>query len=96
MTYEEAIKYAKETNFCTGCPIDMSIDGGESCNVCEHRAFFEMAINALENQIQKEPILRSNGPLSFMVTACCPRCGSTNYDKYCSNCGQRIIKVAPV
>lgn len=50
MTNEEAIQYAKDIHFCTGCPIDMSIDGGESCKVCEHRAFFEMAIDALEKQ----------------------------------------------
>lgn len=53
MTNEEAIKYAKETNFCTGCPIDMSIDNGESCKVCEHRAFFEIAIKTLENQVPR-------------------------------------------
>lgn len=101
MTYEEAIQYLKNINFCTGCPIDMSIDGGESCKVCEHRAFFEMAIDALDKQIPKKPIWHvlskyKNGNVKNGAWKC-PRCLRIEYvkrrdalDTYCGFCGQKI------
>jgi len=100
MTNEEAIKYAKEIHFCTGCPVDMSIDGGKSCNVCEHRGFFELSIEALEKQIPKM-YKKSNG---YKEIGFCPNClepikTRTTYrssvgkisQSWCSECGQAIL-----
>ena len=96
MTNEEAIQYLKDINFCTGCPIDMSIDNGKSCNVCEHRAFFEMAIAALEKQIAKQVEVYSDGDADGypVLEEHCPSCG---YDfdgttpNFCPDCGQRLL-----
>lgn len=91
MTDEEAIKWfeAFQNNLISKFDIDDE-------RFSDALKASEVAIKALEKQIPKRPKWRSNGPLSFMVTECCTICGSTNYDKYCSNCGQRIIKVTPV
>lgn len=51
MTNEEVIKYAKETKFCCGCPIDFSQeDDSSKCDICEHRMFFETVIKTFETQ----------------------------------------------
>lgn len=101
MTNEEAIQYIKNIQFCKGCPIDMSIDNGESCNVCEHREFFEIAIYALDKQIPKKPILHvlskyKNGNVKKCAWKC-PSCLRIEYvkqrdalDTYCGFCGQKI------
>lgn len=46
MTNEEAIEYAKATNYCAGCTDYECID--DDCKDCEHKSFFKMAIKALE------------------------------------------------
>ena len=49
MTYEEAIKYARDTCFCAGCDVDRAQELGKvACDDCGHRQFFELAIYALE------------------------------------------------
>ena len=47
----------------------------------------EMAYEALEKQIQKNPIVKRNAYGGISV---CPVCGTSDYGKYCRRCGQKI------
>lgn len=68
MTNEEAIKYAKNIGFCTGC-LDYQYN---ECDACEDREFFEKAIEALEKQIPKKPIKFDESIGNFKLV--CPNC----------------------
>ena len=48
----------------------------------------EMAIEALEKQIQKKPKI-SDG-IAYERYEYCPSCGMSVTDNYCGNCGQAI------
>ena len=83
MTYEEAIKYAKENILAY---------------TSEMAEFEKMAIKALEKQVPKMPDYEgdgySDGELVY-DTWICPNCGKyyeVDYDdyKYCPECGQAI------
>lgn len=86
MTEQEAISCMKaDKEYLT----DMKICDGEE---------MDMAINALEKQIQKKPIIHTNDKDRL---ACCPVCDSNvdwTYEgfwrkgnpKYCRECGQAI------
>ena len=86
MTEQEAISCLKaDKEYLT----DMKICDGEE---------MDMAINALEKQIQKKPIIHTNDKDRL---ACCPVCDSNvdwTYEgfwrkgnpKYCRECGQAI------
>lgn len=50
----------------------------EHCNI---------AIEALEKQLPKKPVLKRNAYGGISV---CPICGASDYGKYCRQCGQRI------
>lgn len=50
----------------------------EHCNI---------AIEALEKQLPKKPVLKRNAYSGISV---CPICGASDYGKYCRQCGQRI------
>lgn len=94
MTYDEAIKYAREISFCCGCRIDMSIEGNyHACDDCEHRAFFELAIEALEKQIPKKPDEYYDGYSGGypVIEYTCPNCGEEvdDTDHHCV-CGQTL------
>ena len=49
--------------------------------------YFETAIEALEKQFPKKPVLKRNAYGGISV---CPICGASDYGKYCRQCGQRI------
>ena len=53
-----------------------------------------MAINALEKQIPKKPILDKEQTMRFVTTYTCPKCGKgftgTRVCSYCYRCGQKI------
>lgn len=49
--------------------------------------YFETAIEALEKQLPKKPVLKRNAYGGISV---CPICGASDYGKYCRQCGQRI------
>lgn len=60
---------------------------------------FEMAIDALEKQVQKKPIKtkiatlnKSPEAISWESIHCCPRCESNlvSQYKYCPQCGQTL------
>lgn len=50
----------------------------EHCNI---------AIEALEKQLPKKPVLKRNAYGGISV---CPICGASDYRKYCRWCGQKI------
>ena len=88
MTEQEAISCLKaDKEYLT----DMKICDGEE---------MDMAINALEKQIPKKPIIYTND-IDKEILACCPVCDSNvdwTYEgfwrkgnpKYCRECGQAI------
>lgn len=88
MTNEEAIKYAKNVDFCAGCwRSAYGIDG--VCGSCELGPFFELVIEAIEKQIPKKPILdkyRCKCANDHNLPVQC-RKGKM---KYCPMCGQAI------
>lgn len=45
------------------------------------------AIEALEKQFPKKPVLKRNAYGGISV---CPICGASDYKKYCRWCGQKI------
>ena len=85
MSYEEAIKSIKETlgDRFYDCVLDDKAG--------------ELAINALERQVPKEPVI--NDKRDNEVDWECPMCGlnvveEEPYDNYCMRCGQRIDSVS--
>ena len=49
--------------------------------------YFETAIEALEKQLPKKPVLKRKAYGGIMV---CPICEVSDYGKYCRHCGQKI------
>lgn len=88
MTNEEAIK-----------TINIAAAEVEWDYPMDYTVAFEMAIDALEKQVQKKPIKtkiatlnKSPEAISWESIHCCPRCESNlapQY-KYCSQCGLEI------
>ena len=88
MTNEDAIK-----------TINIAIAEVEWNYPMDYAVAFEMAIDALEKQVQKKPIKtkiatlnKSPEAISWESIHCCPRCESNlapQY-KYCPQCGQEI------
>lgn len=81
-------------NLCDNC--DLCYSKG---NVGEHIKSIEIAIQALEKQIPKEPIYEGDGYApdgTFVYDEwICPSCGTryeVDYDEhdFCTNCGQKI------
>lgn len=48
---------------------------------------YNTAIEALEKQLPKKPVLKRNAYGGISV---CPICGASDYGKYCRQCGQQI------
>ena len=48
---------------------------------------FDRAIEALEKQLPKKPVLKRKAYGGIMV---CPICEVSDYGKYCRHCGQKI------
>lgn len=48
---------------------------------------YETAIEALEKQLPKKPLLKQKAYVGMIV---CPICEVSDYGKYCRHCGQRI------
>lgn len=76
MTYEEAIRYAKE----------LLKDGGN----IKKQEFVKLVVNALEKQIPKKP--NNIGFIDVIKAGTCPICSEgCNYTmKHCVNCGQAL------
>ena len=76
MTYDEAIKYAKENILAY---------------TSEMAEFKAMAIGAIQMQIPKKPICREQGT-TLILNGVCPKCSNVvhEYDNYCSFCGQKL------
>ena len=53
----------------------------------EMREVRNIAIEALEKQLPKKPILKRNAYGGISV---CPTCGASDYGKYCRQCGQKL------
>lgn len=47
----------------------------------------DIAIEALEKQLSKKPVLKRKAYGGIMV---CPICEVSDYGKYCRHCGQKI------
>ena len=67
----------------------------DNCEYCysqgnfgEQKEAFQMAINALEKQIQKKPIFTEDK--KFALCQFCDMKGLTDKQKYCDNCGQKL------
>lgn len=57
----------------------------EQIDMIEER--YDLAIEALEKQLPKKPVLKRNAYGGISV---CPICGASDYRKYCRWCGQKI------
>ena len=105
MTENEAIKKAIRHFECMKNDAVVVLDSGfgthpgESDSVYRNRKMYaELAINALEKQIAKKPIDKSNNPHDWHVMAC-PCCEHTFWNsgqfvhyqpKFCNYCGQKL------
>ena len=83
---------------------DNDCDNCEYCysqgNFGEQREAFQMAINALEKQIPKKPIMKPYYDDMEEEYLCCPTCGEILTDRipldnkdfyfHCLNCGQKL------
>ena len=76
MTYDEAIKYAKENILAY---------------TSEMAEFKAMAIEAIQMQIPKKPICREQGT-TLILNGVCTKCSNAvhAYDNYCSFCGNKL------
>lgn len=98
MTNKEAlciIKFQME-EVCMSCGT-LKYGGSESCDFCDTREAFNIAINAIEKQIQKKPKIElyTNRIPSEQTVYICPTCGEDfNGNEYkmdvCCDCGQSI------
>lgn len=83
MTNKEAIEYLND-EFVD----DSSVFAPTRNNV------LQMAIEALEKQIPKKPILSEEQPIRYVKTYMCPVCKKgitgTNIAKWCYHCGQKL------
>ena len=85
MTEAEA-KHILETDSCYECSRG-SIYGATNCGntQCNFARATNLAINALEKQIAKKPIVQGLGQRYCPVC----RCGGANH-QYCAKCGQKL------
>ena len=76
MTYDEAIKYAKENILAY---------------TSEMAEFQVIAIEAIQMQIPKKPICREQGT-TLILNGVCPKCSNVvhAYDNYCAFCGNKL------
>lgn len=76
MTYDEAIKYAKENILAY---------------TSEMAEFEAIAIEAIQMQIPKKPICREQGT-TLILNGVCTKCSNVvhAYDNYCAFCGQKL------
>lgn len=102
MTPEEAIEFLKKEAFAEECVIEhwRELGIGISINV-ERKQALDMAIEALEKQKPKAPIMKSYyEDMPNEEYLCCPTCGdiltdripydNKNFYFHCLNCGQRF------
>lgn len=59
----------------------------EYMNNTKRLPYCDMAIEALEKQLPKKPVLKRKAYGGIMV---CPICEVSDYGKYCRHCGQKI------
>ena len=75
-TYEDMISYCKH------------FEPKNDCGRYEEKiAICKKAIEALEKQLPKKPVLKRNAYGGISV---CQICGASDYGKYCRQCGQRV------
>ena len=75
-TYEDMISYCKH------------FEPKNDCGRYEEKiAICKKAIEALEKQLPKKPVLKRKAYGGIMV---CPICEVSDYGKYCRHCGQKI------
>lgn len=100
MTIEEAIYCLKsympdaEDDMCKNCKYYGSVKDG-SAYICKSNAAREMAIEALEKQVPKEPEYEEEDRFvenHFACYAYCPQCGCeiNTGEMHCTQCGQAI------
>lgn len=82
----EAIEWMKNERIIHKCStyISPSIPK-EQINLIEE--YYNLAIEALEKQLPKKPVLKRKAYGGIMV---CPICEVSDYGKYCRHCGQKI------
>ena len=82
----EAIEWMKNKRIIHKCStyISPSIPK-EQINLIEE--YYNLAIEALEKQLPKKPVLKRKAYGGIMV---CPICEVSDYGKYCRRCGQKI------
>ena len=82
----EAIEWMKNERIIHKCStyISPSIPK-EQINLIEE--YYNLAIEALEKQLPKKPVLKRNAYGGISV---CQICGASDYGKYCRQCGQRV------
>lgn len=82
----EAIEWMKNERIIHKCStyISPSIPK-EQINLIEE--YYNLAIEALEKQLPKKPVLKRKAYGGIMV---CPICEVSDYGKYCRRCGQKI------
>lgn len=84
MNYEEALKRVKIHNEHHSQKEPFSIYTTEALN---------MAINALEKQISKKPVIEKDKMIYCVVCGRCPECNTAVYsisNLYCNKCGQAL------
>lgn len=84
-------KKVREAIYCMKSFADDTVC--EECDCydrCDHTMVADnakTAIEALEKQLPKKPVLKRNAYGGISV---CPICGASDYGKYCRRCGQQI------
>lgn len=83
---KEAIEWMKNERIIHKCStyISPSIPK-EQINLIEE--YYNLAIEALEKQLPKKPVLKRKAYGGIMV---CHICEVSDYGKYCRHCGQKI------
>jgi len=87
MTYKEAWdkirdRHCTRNHYCT----DNCMQGEDCCE-------YAMALNAIEKQIPKKPVIEKDKVLFDIVYGKCPKCGSGIYSTTnlcCHKCGQAL------
>ena len=84
-------KKVREAIYCMKSFVDETVceecDHYETCDHTRVEENAKIAIEALEKQLPKKPVLKRKAYGGIMV---CPICEVSDYGKYCRVCGQRL------